>query len=142
MTKELKAKVQQADRLFTKLVMLDDGGCVTCGRSDTLVTGHYKSRGHYNTRWVKINGHKQCTICNGIHEENNKPYEEFMIKTYGNSIVDGLEIRIWKQYRLTHHIDTTIKSLKRQIQKRVKELKERKFGNGIDIPITNVIDYK
>ena len=78
--------------------------CVTCGKSMDwfhpqnnpygLQVGHYISRDIKQLRWNPKNVHPQCSRCNWEHNKNPIPYTQFMLKTYGQGVLDELnEIR-------------------------------------------------
>lgn len=78
--------------------------CVTCGKAIDwfhpqknplgLQVGHYISRDIKQLRWYPKNIHPQCASCNWEHNKNPVPYTQFMLKTYGQEVLDELnEIR-------------------------------------------------
>jgi len=78
--------------------------CVTCGKAIDwfhpqnnpfgLQVGHYISRDIKQLRWCPKNVHPQCSSCNWEHNKNPVPYTQFMLKTYGQEVLDELnEIR-------------------------------------------------
>jgi len=78
--------------------------CVTCGKAIDwfhpqnnpfgLQVGHYISRDIKQLRWCPKNVHPQCSSCNWEHNKNPIPYTQFMLKTYGQEVLDELnEIR-------------------------------------------------
>lgn len=78
--------------------------CVTCGKAIDwfhpqnnpfgLQVGHYISRDIKQLRWHSKNVHPQCSSCNWEHNKNPVPYTQFMLKTYGQEVLDELnEIR-------------------------------------------------
>lgn len=60
--------VKEADRVFSLYIRERDKWlpCITCETpwEDTFQCGHFMSRRHLNTRWVKTNAHWQCPKCN------------------------------------------------------------------------------
>jgi len=59
-----------------------------------LQVGHYISRDIKQLRWNPKNVHPQCSRCNWEHNKNPIPYTQFMLKTYGQGVLDELnEIR-------------------------------------------------
>jgi hypothetical protein len=78
--------------------------CVTCGRGIDwfhpqnnpfgLQVGHYIGRDCKPLRWHPKNVAPQCSSCNWEHEKNPIPYTKWIIKTYGQEVLDELnEIR-------------------------------------------------
>ncbi len=68
--------------------------CVTCGvtkRIAQLQAGHFiPGRGNailFDERGV----HPQCFLCNGPLKGNPRKYQEFMLKTYGQEVIDELD---------------------------------------------------
>jgi len=78
--------------------------CVTCSKRIGwfhpqnnpfgLQVGHYISRDIKQLRWHPKNVSPQCSSCNWEHGKNPAPYTLWMIKTYGQKVLDELnEIR-------------------------------------------------
>jgi len=75
--------------------------CVTCGKltgwfhplnnNHGLQVGHFISRDIKQLRWHPKNVAPQCAGCNYEHERNPIPYTLWMIKTYGQGVLDELE---------------------------------------------------
>jgi hypothetical protein len=75
--------------------------CVTCGKAIDwfhpqnnpfgLQVGHYISRDIKQLRWCPKNVHPQCSSCNWEHNKNPVPYTQFMLKTYGQEVLDELD---------------------------------------------------
>lgn len=79
------------DTLVSKCVRNENPRCVICGSTDNLNCGHYISRVVKALRWHPLNVHTQCASCNCKHEIDTVPYTLFMIKKYGDGILERLE---------------------------------------------------
>jgi hypothetical protein len=78
-TRDLEKKL---DELTSKVVLLRDDHCITCGSSFNLECGHYFSRTWRGTRWDLDNCHAQCHWCNQKHEYDANPYDNWMEDNY------------------------------------------------------------
>jgi len=73
------------------------GECCTCGAVKSwfrMDAGHYKSRGSGGMSGVYFderNVHLQCKRCNGFEGGRPKEYREFMLKRYGQDVLDDIE---------------------------------------------------
>lgn len=69
--------------------------CVTCGKTahykDGMQNGHYISRSHRSLRYDDLNCHVQCFRCNVKLKGNMPAYALFLIRTYGQGILEELE---------------------------------------------------
>jgi hypothetical protein len=75
--------------------------CVTCGKqigwfhptmnSHGLQVGHYIGRDIKQLRWHPKNVAPQCSACNWEHNSNPIPYTLWMLRTYGQQVLDELE---------------------------------------------------
>jgi len=75
------------------------GRCCSCGK---IVQWKYADCGHYISRdlggnsgvyFDERNAHLQCKICNAFRQGAPKEYEQFMLKKYGQKVVDELHIK-------------------------------------------------
>ena len=105
----LKTLIRKLDRIFSEYIRLRDADsngfihCCTCGkivywkRSDC---GHYNNRRHLYTRWDEQNCSAQCRNCNRFEEGNKDRFKEYLLKKYGQQVVDLLAVRrtIFRKY--------------------------------------------
>lgn len=97
------------DAVFSRYIRLlysEDGyvSCVTCGKTDeikNMQNGHYVSRRFYSTRWDIDNCRPQCYSCNIGLAGNYASYSLFMIKEYGQDILQELIDRSKVPYTMT-----------------------------------------
>jgi len=88
-----------ADAVFSKWIRNRDsiGGynwCVTCGKKaliSELQNGHYWSRMHMGTRYHEKNCHPQCVGDNMFKEGAKPEYTLFLLRKYGDGILQELE---------------------------------------------------
>ena len=70
--------------------------CYTCNKVlqyKDLQNGHFISRGHMNTRWDEMNNHAQCIGCNVFNHGKMDEYALFMVKKYGEGILEEMKKR-------------------------------------------------
>lgn len=96
--KQLIIDLDNVFSIYIRQKYADEKGfckCYTCGKIDhwkSLQCGHYLSRKHYSTRWEEKNCFPQCVKCN-IFSEGNKPsFARRLIRDFGVSYLDELEI--------------------------------------------------
>jgi hypothetical protein len=87
--------VECADKAMSDYIRARDKyTCVTCGKqgnNKTIDNGHFISRRYWIWRYDERNGHAQCKRpCNKDLGGNWPEYYDFMIKTYGQAVVDEL----------------------------------------------------
>jgi hypothetical protein len=92
---KLKEDLDRVYSLYIRLKYAKDGlcRCVTCGKVlhfKDIQNGHYESRIHTALRWDDRNCHPQCMPCNVFKHGNMPEYALFMIKTYGEDILNQL----------------------------------------------------
>ena len=72
------------------------GQCCTCGK---IVQWKYADAGHFISRgsggisgvyFDERNIHLQCKNCNGFHQGNAQNYQDFMLRKYGQEVLDQL----------------------------------------------------
>ena len=79
--------------------------CVTCQKSlpiKSLHAGHYLHGHSKATFMMEENVHCQCIKCNHFLSGNLLEYHSFMLKTYGESVIEQLKQKskeIWKPSR-------------------------------------------
>jgi hypothetical protein len=61
--------------------------------------GHYVSRKHAATRYDERNVHPQCRACNRFDGGNAAGYALFLIRTYGQEIIEELNVKGHQVYR-------------------------------------------
>ena len=77
---------------------LDEALCVTCGRRyplnkvGGLQAGHFVQGRHPSVLFDERNCHAQCYGCNVMKKGNMVKYYKFMLKTYGQEVIDELEL--------------------------------------------------
>ena len=75
------------------------GECCTCPRIlpwKRMHAGHYFSRGlagGSGTYFDERNIHLQCALCNAFEQGNPRAYDEFMLRKYGQTVIDELRIK-------------------------------------------------
>ena len=96
---ELKKKAKD---IFHKYIRLRDSEngiftCCTCNRTLVINGGnchasHFHSAGHNGaTEFDEKNVHSSCSRCNLFLHGNLIEYQKFMLKKYGQSVLDELE---------------------------------------------------
>lgn len=103
---KLKAKVWKLFSEFIRRRNADWRGyisCVTCHKKSHwkgLQAGHFVGGRHSNLLFDLRNCHSQCYRCNCILHGNLIPYYEFMLKTYGQEVIDDLKAKdkVCKQF--------------------------------------------
>ena len=91
--------IAELDRLTSQIVRQRDGRCVTCGSLQGLQCSHFYSRRHLAIRFDLRNCNAMCSGCNQRHNRDRKPYERYMVKTYGAAAIaelDGLRTGLEK----------------------------------------------
>jgi hypothetical protein len=111
---------KEADSVFSRYIRIsssDSAGfatCATCGLSKPWKeqqAGHYISRGNNTLRYNEQNVHVQCVGCNVFKAGNYPAYALFMVRRYGQNILQDLEqeskaMKQWKPYELQELIET------------------------------------
>ena len=75
--------------------------CVTCGRTKEIKqmqAGHFIPGRHNVVLYDERNCHPQCYVCNVVLGSNGPKYYKFMLKKYGQKVIDDLE-RLDKQVK-------------------------------------------
>src|ERR1044071_7842576 len=69
---------------YTSIIVRQRGKrCVTCGSVQSLQCSHFYSRRYLPTRFDLRNCNAMCAGCNRRHNTDRRPYERYMLKTYG-----------------------------------------------------------
>jgi hypothetical protein len=77
---------------------LDEALCVTCDRRYSLnkvgglQAGHFVQGRHPSVLFDERNCHAQCYGCNVMKKGNMVKYYKFMLKEYGQKVIDELEV--------------------------------------------------
>lgn len=129
MARKLKNPKQVADKWFSRFIRKRDAikrgngeevPCCSCGKWHNwkdMHAGHWISRRHNIVRYDEKNVHAQCCYCNRFDEGNASGYSQFMLRTYGTEVMDGLEELHWqtkqfKTFELMEIIETYKKKFK------------------------------
>lgn len=124
---------KKLDGLFCRFIRLRDieKGCISCGKR--VAFGGAWHAGHYYPRSVsyaslyfdEMNVHGQCSHCNTFLEGNKQGYREGLIKRYGESILEHLEIK--KTFRTRWGVfeyETLIERYKKLVKNYESRLRE------------------
>lgn len=126
---DLKAKL---DRIFSEYIRLRDADnngmvrCISCRNIEhwkNVDCGHFVNRSHTSTRFNEKNCNAQCRRCNRFDEGNNIGYMKGLIKKYGASVLEELEVL---KYQESHLSEFEYKVLIEHYTKEVKRLHEDK----------------
>lgn len=106
-----KKLIKKLDNIFSWIVRLTDGKCITCGEEvetnekgdpASLQCSHYFKRDRLSTRYLKKNAHAQCKRCHTYHTfQSELPYTRFMVKTYGEDALAAMELLSQKLVKLS-----------------------------------------
>jgi len=108
---KIRTLQRKADKEFSRYVKLnqcDNSGyctCCTCGRTflwTEIDAGHYVGRACIPLRYDEMNVHPQCKYCNRFREGMKDEYALFLIKTYGEDILNELHQKKYSVGKLTH----------------------------------------
>jgi hypothetical protein len=100
--------IAKLDKVFSEWVRYSNAPngyctCCTCKAlhpPEDMDAGHYISRETKATRWDERNVHPQCRSCNRFKEGKKDEYALFLIKKYGEGILEELNQLKWKPFRL------------------------------------------
>ena len=120
------------DRIFSEYIRLRDsdihgyGRCISCGKIvywKDADAGHYVNRRHMSLRYDECNVNLQCRSCNRFSEGNMIGYHYGLVRKYGESVVDYLNIKKYNTCKmgLTEYI-----TLIKYYQEKIKELLNNK----------------
>ncbi len=84
--------IAELDRLTSIIVRKRDKRCVTCGSVQSLQCSHFYSRRYLAIRFSLVNCNAMCSTCNRRHNRDRRPYENYMLKTYGPGAIAGLDL--------------------------------------------------
>jgi hypothetical protein len=90
---DLSALEKEADSVFAKKIIKRDKVCVTCKTDKKLTCSHFFKRGRQLIRFDEQNCNCQCESCNSLHNDNKEPYTTWMRLTYGQEVIDDLEMK-------------------------------------------------
>jgi len=86
--------------LTADFVKARDGCCVTCGATEGLTISHWIPAGKQRIRYDLRNCNCQCSTCNGAHNHWHYYYDNYMLKTYGESVmVELTELAMPKKWK-------------------------------------------
>ncbi len=83
--------IAELDRYTSLIVRGRDGRCVTCGSVQNLQCSHFYSRRYLSIRFDLRNCNAMCAGCNRKHNRDRRPYERYMLKTCGVSVIAELD---------------------------------------------------
>lgn len=89
------------DRVFSIFIRLRDRTCVLCGSTLNLECSHYHGRSNPESRVDPLNSHAMCGLHNQAHNSDREPYRRFLIRTYGEGVLDELERRMLNHQKQT-----------------------------------------
>lgn len=103
--------IRQLDDEIRNYIKTLPDTCCCCGKENLgsfhpkenpygIQVGHFISREVPSLRWDKRNCNPQCSGCNKIHQTNQLPYLKFMLKTYGQEVLEEFT-RIEEEYQHT-----------------------------------------
>jgi hypothetical protein len=118
--RELKLK---ADIQFSLFIRLRDGACILCGSTRNLECSHYHGRGNPALKLDPLNSHAMCRFHNQAHNNNRKPYRDYMLRTYGQKALDTLEERSRKY---TKYSDEDLRQKIKEFEDLVAILKDER----------------
>jgi hypothetical protein len=123
--KSLKAEVWDLFSEWVRRSAADEYGfcvCITCSRVlpwQQMQAGHFISRSHNLILFDEKNVHVQCSRCNVLLKGNIIVYQDFMLKTYGQSVIDEL----LRKAKITHKFTVfELNNIKNLYLKKLKEL--------------------
>jgi len=90
---------KDCDAIYSRYIRLSKSNkgyctCVTCGVRKPIKemqNGHYVPRDCLYLRFVDMNCHPQCISCNIMKDGNKVNYALFMIRTYGQDVLERLD---------------------------------------------------
>lgn len=130
----LSKEIKLCDNVFSKYVRLlntDKDGrvqCFTCEykanwQKAGIQCSHFKSRGHYSTRWLKLNCEPGCVQCNEFLSGNLEVFAERLVLKHGNGILEYLDkeskrtvqLSVEKVKKLRLHFENEVLKLKAKL---------------------------
>lgn len=115
-----KAALHYADMWFSRLIILRDKRCVTCGSTDRLQCSHVFRRVRYATRWCMDAAYAQCARCHVFHHRQDEtPLRTYAWQRVGQDRMDEL----YQQSRTTADFSAdTIKAFGDSFRSRCEEM--------------------
>jgi len=113
---------------FSKMRRLEEADwrgncvCVTCGKQmhhKEAQMGHFVAGRHSSTLFDRRNSHVQCMHCNVFKHGNLIPYYEFMLKTYGQEVIDELKRKNNETYK---YKKSELEYMRKTFKAKIKEL--------------------
>jgi len=83
--------VAELDKYTSIIVRRRDRRCVTCGSVQGLQCSHFYSRRYLSVRFDLRNCNAMCAGCNRRHNRDRRPYERYMLKSYGPMVIAELD---------------------------------------------------
>lgn len=129
----LAREIKACDLAFSRWLRLSssdkDGmvSCYTCDyrgywKSGGIELGHFKGRGAYSTRWLRLNVAPQCQMCNGHRRGNLEVYAKNLTRDHGEGVVQHLNRESKKNAKLT--LDK-VRKLREYFEGELKKLKQK-----------------
>jgi len=94
--------IAELDKYTSVIVRRRDKGCVTCGSVQSLQCSHFYSRRYLAIRFDLRNCNAMCAGCNRRHNRDRRPYERYMLKTYGRVVISELDKLRLSLEKMTH----------------------------------------
>lgn len=86
----MKARLKEADRVFSLWIRSRDKRCICCGTTERLQCGHLITRGAKSVRFDEENSNAQCARCNFLHEHRPEFYTTQFLRKYGRKKYEDL----------------------------------------------------
>lgn len=108
--RNLKYWKKKLDRVFSQYIRrryadeLGEVNCVTCGKKDhwkKMQCGHFVPRNILSLRFDERNCNVQCYGCNVAKKGAMDEYALYMVKQYGNGILEELNMEKYKERKIT-----------------------------------------
>ena len=127
--KKMSTLIKNADIAHSKYIRLKESKdgynkCVSCGRVyliSEMDCGHFVGRAHMSTRYLDKNTHPQCRRCNRFQEGNKDEYALWLIKKYGEGIIEELNRKKWE---MKHFSPDELDELTKDRRAKIKELEK------------------
>jgi len=106
-------------KLTADFVKARDGFCVTCGATEGLTISHWIKAGKQQLRYDVTNCNCQCSTCNNAHNYYTYHYDNYMLRTYGESRLIAMTERAkvngfrWSVLELREMVETAQKRLEK-----------------------------
>jgi hypothetical protein len=125
----IKRALKTTDEIYSKLVRMKNANwkgyvkCITCGKelmwNEGMDAGHYVSRTFHNTRYYDKNVHPQCASCNRFHEGKKDDYALWLLKKYGDGILEELNKLKNSQKKYT---EQELKEMRKQFREQINQI--------------------